>query len=292
MSTLSNPVPQVELRDGASVPQVGFGVFLVPPAETERAVSLALESGYRHIDTAASYRNEAEVGRAVRASGIDRSEVFVTTKCLNSDHGYEQVKRGCHASLELLDVGAIDLFLIHWPVPSTDLYLDTWRAFIDLQAEGLVHSIGVSNFQPAHLERLVVETGVTPSINQVELHPWLQQGELLRVHDELGIVTEAWSPLARGAALAHPLLGAIAERHQRTPAQVVLRWHVQAGRVVIPKSVTPARIRENIDIFGFELDDDEVAAIGEIDRGERIGPDPDSFVAQQIGPGPGPFGAP
>ena len=277
MSTLSNPVPEVELRDGVTVPQLGFGVFLVPPAETEQVVAQALESGYRHIDTAAGYRNEAEVGSAVRSSSVDRSAIFVTTKCFNSDHGYDAATRACHTSLELLDIGAIDLYLIHWPVPAQDLYVDTWRAFIDLQAEGLVRSIGVSNFQPAHLERLVAETDVAPTVNQIELHPWLQQAELRRLHGDLGIVTEAWSPLARGRALDHPVLGAIAERHGRTPAQVVLRWHVQLGNIVIPKSVTPERIRENIDVFGFELDGDELAAIGDIDRGERIGPDPDTF---------------
>jgi diketogulonate reductase-like aldo/keto reductase len=277
MSTASSPVPDIDLRDGVSVPQLGFGVFLVPPAETEGVVAQALESGYRHIDTAAGYRNEAEVGNAVRNSSIDRAAVFVTTKCFNTDHGYDAATRACHTSLELLDIGGIDLYLIHWPVPAQDLYVETWQAFIDLQAEGLVRSIGVSNFQPAHLERLVAETGVAPTVNQIELHPWLQQAELREVHRNLGIVTEAWSPLARGRALDHPVLGAIAEHHGRTPAQVVLRWHVQLGNVVIPKSVTPERIRENIDVFGFELDGDELAAIGDIDRGERIGPDPETF---------------
>jgi 2,5-diketo-D-gluconate reductase A len=277
MSTLTNPVPEIELHDGVGVPALGFGVFLVPPALTEAVVALAFESGYRHIDTASGYRNEAEVGSAVRACGIERSSIFVTTKCLNTDHGYEAAKRACHSSLELLDIGAIDLYLIHWPVPAQDLYVETWRAFIDLKAEGLVRSIGVSNFQPAHLERLIAETGVVPTVNQIELHPWLQQAELRRFHSEHGIVTEAWSPLARGRALDHPVLAAIGERHRRTPAQVVLRWHLQLGNVVIPKSVTPERIRENIDVFGFELDRDELAAIGDIDRGERIGPDPETF---------------
>jgi 2,5-diketo-D-gluconate reductase A len=274
-----NPIPEIELRDAGRIPQLGFGVFLVPPAETERAVVLALEAGYRHVDTAAAYRNEAEVASAIRASSVERSSIFLTTKCPNGDHGYEQATRACQASVERLGGGPLDLYLIHWPVPSQDLYVDTWRAFIDLQEEGLVRSIGVSNFQPAHLDRLVAETGVTPSVNQVELHPWLQQPQLRRKHEELGIVTEAWSPLARGRALDHPLLGAIGERHSRTPAQVILRWHLQLGNVVIPKSVTPDRIRENIDIFGFQLDSDEVAAIGDLDRGERIGPNPDTFVA-------------
>ena len=278
MSTNTNPIPEIELRDGNTIPQLGYGVFLVPPAETERAVAAALEAGYRHIDTAAAYRNEAEVGSAIRASGIERSSIFLTTKCFNDDQGYERAKRACHESLERLDTGPLELYLIHWPVPSRDLYVDTWRAFIDLAAEGLVRSIGVSNFQPAHLDRLVTETGVTPSVNQVELHPWLQQHELRRKHDELAIVTEAWSPLARGRALDNPLLEVIGQRHARSPAQVVLRWHLQIGNVVIPKSVTPERIRENIDVFGFELTADEIAAIGDLDRGERIGPDPDTFV--------------
>jgi 2,5-diketo-D-gluconate reductase A len=277
MSILTNPVPEIELRDGTRIPQLGFGVFLVPPAETERTVAEALEVGYRHIDTAAGYRNETEVGRAVRDSALPRSEVFVTTKVFNDAHGYEKAKSATHDSLERLDLGPIDLYLIHWPVPAQDLYVETWRAFIDLQAEGLVRSIGVSNFQPAHLERLIEETGVTPAVNQIELHPRLQQAELRRLHGELGIVTEAWSPLARGGLLDDPVIGEIAASRKRTPAQVVLRWHVQIGNVVIPKSVTPERIRENIDVFGFELGPDEVAAIGDLERGERIGPDPDTF---------------
>ena len=190
----------IELRGGARIPQLGFGVFLVPPPETAQTVSLALDAGYRHIDTATGYANEAGVGEAARASGIDRGGLFITTKCTNDDHGYEQAKAACHVSLEQLDLGPIDLYLIHWPVPSKALYVDTWRAFIDLQAEGLVRSIGVSNFQPEHLERLVAETGVTPAVNQIELHPRLTQQELRRLHAQLGIVTEAWSPLARGTA--------------------------------------------------------------------------------------------
>jgi 2,5-diketo-D-gluconate reductase A len=277
MSTLTNPVPEIELRDGAHVPQLGFGVFLVPPAETERTVADALEVGYRHIDTASGYRNETEVGRAVRASGLPRSEVFVTTKCFNDAHGYDKATSATHDSLERLDLGPIDLYLIHWPVPAQDLYVETWRAFIDLQAEGLVRSIGVSNFQPAHIERLIEETGVTPAVNQIELHPRLQQAELRRLHGELGIVTEAWSPLARGGLLDDPVVGEIASTRKRTPAQIVLRWHVQIGNVVIPKSVTPERIRENIDVFDFELGPDEIAAIGDLERGERIGPDPETF---------------
>jgi diketogulonate reductase-like aldo/keto reductase len=284
--TSTSGVPMIELRDQARIPQLGFGVFLVPPPETARAVSLALEAGYRHIDTAAQYANEAGVGQAVRASGIPRSEVFVTTKCANPDHGYEQARAACRMSLERLDLGPIDLYLIHWPVPSRDLYVDTCRAFIELQAEGLVRSIGVSNFQPAHLERLIAETGVAPVVNQIELHPRLAQRELRRLHAELGIVTEAWSPLARGELLDDPAVVAIAQRHGRTPAQVLIRWHLQIGNVVIPKSVTPARIAENFDVFGFELTAEEIAAIDALDRGERIGPDPDTFVTPVTNPQP------
>jgi diketogulonate reductase-like aldo/keto reductase len=276
----------VALRDGATIPQLGFGVFLVPPAETERAVSQALAAGYRHIDTAAQYANEKGVGDAVRASGIDRSQLFITTKCPNPDHGYEQARAAAHASLERLDLGPIDLYLIHWPVPSRDLYVETWRAFIDLAAEGVVRSIGVSNFQPAHLERVIAQTGVTPAVNQIELHPRLTQPQLRHLHAELGIVTEAWSPLARGEMLADPLVAQIAERHQRTAAQVLIRWHLQIGNVVIPKSVTPRRIEENIDVFGFELSAEEITAIDGLDRGERIGPDPDTFVTPLTNPQP------
>ncbi len=272
--------PMIECNDGARIPQLGFGVFLVPPPETARAVSLALETGYRHIDTAAAYANETGVGEALRASGIERSELFITTKCANADHGYEQAKAACRASLERLDLGPIDLYLIHWPVPSRDDYLDTWRAFIELAAEGLVRSIGVSNFQPTHLQRLVAETGVSPAVNQIELHPRLQQPELRQLHAQLGIVTEAWSPLARGRVLEDPVVVAIADAHERTAAQVLIRWHLQLGNVVIPKSVTPRRIEENFAVFDFELTPAEMAAIGGLDRGERIGPNPDTFVNQ------------
>jgi diketogulonate reductase-like aldo/keto reductase len=277
MATLTNPVPDIELADGVHIPQLGFGVFLVPPGETEKTVGAALESGYRHIDTASGYRNETEVGRALRASGLERSELFVTTKLGNDDHGYEEARRAFHASLERLDLSHVDLYLIHWPLPMRDRYVDTWRAFTELQAEGLVRSIGVSNFQPAHLRRLIEETGVTPTVNQIELHPHLSQPELRRLHGELGIATEAWSPLARGDVLADTAIADVAKRAGRTAAQVVLRWHLQIGNIVIPKSVTPERIRENIDVFDFALSAEDVAMIEGLDRGERIGPDPDNF---------------
>jgi len=267
----------IALRDGATLPRVGFGVFLVPEAETAPAVAAALEAGYRAVDTAAAYRNERAVGEAVRASGLPREEVFVTTKCFNTDHGYEEAKRAAHESLERLDIGPLDLYLIHWPVPARDRYVETWQAFIELRDEGLVRSIGVSNFLPAHLERLIAETGETPVVNQVELHPRFPQEELRGVHEKLGIATVAWSPLARGAMLDDPVIGAIAREHGRSPAQVVLRWHRQRGNAVVVKSVTPARIRENLDVLGFELSDEQVEAISGLDNATRIGPDPETF---------------
>jgi diketogulonate reductase-like aldo/keto reductase len=278
MSSSTENVPSIPLRGGEEIPQLGFGVFQVPPADTAEVTTRALLAGYRHIDTAAAYRNEAAVGQAVRASGLPREEVFVTTKCFNDDHGFEQAKRALRASLDRLEMAHVDLYLIHWPVPSQDNYVDTWRAFIELQEEGLARSIGVSNFQPAHLERVISETGVTPAVNQVELHPRFQQAGLRREHEELGIVTEAWSPLAQGAVLDDPVIGKIAANHDRTPGQVVLRWHLQIGNVVFPKSVTPERIEENFDVFGFLLTDGEMAEIESLDAGDRIGPDPDTFV--------------
>jgi 2,5-diketo-D-gluconate reductase A len=263
---------------GAEIPQLGFGVFQVPPRDTYEVVTRALEVGYRHIDTAAAYGNEAAVGQAVRASGLDRSEVFITTKCFNDDHGYERARHAFSASLERLDCEYVDLYLIHWPVPVNDRYVETWRAFIELQAEGLTRAIGVSNFQPAHLERVVRETGVTPSINQVELHPHLQQAPLRKLHEELGIVTEAWSPLAQGQVLDDPPIVEIATAHSKSPGQVVIRWHLQLGNVVIPKSVTPDRIAENFDVFDFQLSDAEMASIETLEKNTRIGPDPDTFV--------------
>jgi 2,5-diketo-D-gluconate reductase A len=278
MSTTSSQIPQLPLRDGEQIPQLGFGVFQVPPRETEEVVAQALTTGYRHIDTAAAYRNEGAVGQAIRASGLDRGEVFVTTKCFNDDHGYEQAKHALAASLERLEMSHVDLYLIHWPVPIHDRYVETWKAFIEARAEGLVRSIGVSNFNPAHLERIIRETGETPSINQVELHPYFQQRGLRREHEQLGILTEAWSPLAQGRVLDDPAIVAIADAHGKTPGQVVIRWHLQLGNVVIPKSVTPARIEENLDVFDFELSAAEMDSIEGLDRGMRIGPDPETFV--------------
>jgi diketogulonate reductase-like aldo/keto reductase len=278
MSSATNQVPNIPLRGDVEIPQLGFGVFQVPPEDTAEATTLALQAGYRHIDTASAYGNEAEVGQAVRAAGLDRSEVFITTKCFNDDQGHQQAHKAFKASLDRLGVDYVDLYLIHWPVPSRDKYVETWQAFIELQNEGVVRSIGVSNFQPAHLRRIIDETGVTPAINQVELHPLLQQAGLRREHEELGIVTEAWSPLAQGAVLDDPVITEIAEAHSKSAGQVVIRWHLQLGNVVIPKSVTPERIEQNFDVFDFHLSEREMAAIEELDAGRRTGPDPDTFV--------------
>jgi 2,5-diketo-D-gluconate reductase A len=279
MITSTSPVPTIPLRGGAEIPQLGFGVFQVPPAQTIEVVAQALSIGYRHIDTAAAYGNEAQVGEAIRASGLDRDEVFVTTKCWNDDQGYEEAKRACRRSLERLGFDYIDLYLIHWPVPARERYLATWRAFIELQAEGHARSIGVSNFLRAHLQRVIAETGETPAINQIELHPYYQQRELRSEHERLGIVTEAYSPLGQAMVLEDPVIVAIAQAHSRTPAQVVLRWHLQIGNVTIPKSVTAERIRQNLEVFDFELTDAEMHEIDELDSGRRIGPDPETFVS-------------
>ena len=278
MSSQAQQVPTLPLGESEQIPQLGYGVFQVPPKETEQPVAEALEAGYRHIDTAAAYRNEGGVGLALRTSGIPRDELFVTTKCWNDDQGYEQAKRACRESLNRLELSHLDLYLIHWPVPAHDRYVETWKAFVELQQEGLVRSIGVSNFEPEHLERVIAETGVTPAINQVELHPHFQQVGLRREHERLGVLTEAWSPLGQGLELEDPVIVEIAQAHGKTPAQTIIRWHLQLGNVVIPKSVTPSRIAENFDVFDFELSDAQMQAIDARDAGTRIGPDPDTFV--------------
>lgn len=270
-------VPTITLNNGVDVPQVGFGVFLVPPEETEAVVSAALEAGYRHLDTAALYGNEAEVGRSIAASGIDRGDLFVTTKCWNSDQGYDPARVAFARSLDLLQMDYVDLYLIHWPTPQRDLYVDTWRAFEEIHAKATARAIGVSNFQPRHLQRLLDECDVVPAVNQVELHPRLQQSELRGFHERHGIVTEAWSPLARGGLLDDPVIEQLADRHDVSAAQVILRWHLEIGNVVIPKSVNPGRMASNIDVFGFELDASDHEAISRLDSGQRIGPDPDHF---------------
>jgi 2,5-diketo-D-gluconate reductase A len=270
-------VPTVTLNNGVEIPQLGFGVFQIPDAETTAAVSAALKAGYRSIDTAAVYGNEAGVGAALAASDIAREELFLTTKLWNADQGYDSTLRAFDASLAKLGLEYIDLYLIHWPTPARDLYRESWQAIEKLVADGRIRAAGVSNFQPAHLRRLLEGTSLVPAVNQIELHPGLQQSELRALHADLGIVTEAWSPLAQGAVLAEPALTEIAERHGKSPAQVVLRWHLQLGNVVIPKSVTPARIHDNIDVFDFALGDEELTAIAALDRGLRTGPDPDTL---------------
>jgi 2,5-diketo-D-gluconate reductase A len=277
-ASASPAAPSITLAGGVEIPQIGFGVFQVPREETAGAVAAALETGYRHIDTAAAYRNERPVGEALRDSGLPREEVFVTTKCWNDNQGHAEALAAFDKSDERLGPGPVDLYLIHWPVPAHDRYLDTWRAFIELRGAGRARAIGVSNFQVAHLHRLIEHTAVAPAINQIELHPYFQQAELRRAHADMGIVTEAWSPLAQGLVLEDPAIVRIAAAHDKSPAQIVIRWHLQLGNVVIPKSVTPARIASNFDVFDFELGDDEMAAIEELDAGRRIGPDPDRFV--------------
>ncbi|MFJ4440362.1 aldo/keto reductase [Streptomyces sp. NPDC088923] len=274
---MRTPSPTVTLNNGVLMPQLGFGVFQVPDEETTAAVTSALEAGYRSVDTAAVYGNERGVGRALASSGVPRGELFVTTKLWNDDQGYDATLRAFDASLDKLGLEYTDLYLIHWPTPARDRYVDTYRALERLLADGRTRAIGVSNFQPAHLERLVAETGVVPVVNQVELHPGLQQRELRAAHARFGIATEAWSPLAQGALLRDDALTALAAKHDRSPAQIVLRWHLQSGNIVIPKSVTPARIRENLDVFGFTLDEDDIAAVDALDRGLRTGPHPDEL---------------
>lgn len=273
---MTNQVPNVLLNNGIEIPQLGYGVYKIPPAETKATVLTALDLGYRHVDTATLYRNEAEVGEAVRESGLLRDEVFVTTKLWNDDHGYDEAMRAFDASMGRLGLEVLDLYLIHWPMPAQDRYVETWRALERLYLDGRVRAVGVSNFKSHHLRRLVDETEIVPVLNQVELHPYLQQADLRRTHAELGVVTEAWAPLARGGALlADPVVGKVADKHGRTPAQVVLRWHVERGHVVIPKSVTPARIEENAALFDFALEEEDLVVIDGLDRDGRTGSDPD-----------------
>jgi 2,5-diketo-D-gluconate reductase A len=272
-------IPNITLSDSHTIPQLGFGVFEVPPEHTVDAAVHALRTGYRHIDTAALYGNEAEVAEAIKRAGLDRDEVFVTTKVWNDDQGRDRTRRALERSLKQLGFDHVDLYLIHWPAPSQELYVDTWETLIELRDEGRTRSIGVSNFQIDHLERIIDATDVVPVLNQVELHPRLQLPELRSFHEERGIATEAWSPLGRGQILNDPVINELAESIGRTPAQVVLRWHVQLGNIVIPRSVTPSRIEENFQIFDFELDDDALQTIEQLDEGERIGPDPATFAS-------------
>ena len=270
-------VPTITLNNGVAMPQLGFGVFQVPDDETTAAVASALQTGYRSIDTAAIYGNERGVGRAIAEAGIARDDLFITSKAWNAEQGYDATLRAYDASLEKLGLDALDLYLIHWPELGDGDYAGTWRGLEALYAEGRVRAIGVSNFEPVHLARILETGSVIPAVNQVELHPAFQNRAVVAADAAAGVATEAWSPLAQGAVLQDPAVTAIAARHDRTPAQVVLRWHLQQGRVVIPKSVTPSRIAENFDVFGFDLDPAELAAIDALDRDGRTGPHPHEF---------------
>jgi 2,5-diketo-D-gluconate reductase A len=276
-------VPNIRLNNGAiagtEIPQFGFGVFQIPPAETASAVREAFAAGYRHIDTAQMYGNEEGVGEAIKDSDLSRGEVFVTTKLNNDAHGYNSAISALDESLKKLRLDYVDLYLIHWPLPHQDRYVETWKGFEKLLADGRARSIGVSNFQPAHLDRLAKETDTVPAVNQIELHPLLTQTELRKYHAEHGIATEAWSPIAQGEVLGEQTITSLADKYGKSPAQVVLRWHLQVGNIVFPKSVNPDRMRENIDVFDFELADDDVDAIEAMDAGHRTGPDPDTFGA-------------
>ncbi|PTL73286.1 2,5-diketo-D-gluconic acid reductase [Rathayibacter caricis DSM 15933] len=269
-------IPTLTLNDGTSIPQLGFGVFKVDPDETERIVSEALEAGYRHIDTAAIYGNEEGVGRAIASSGLARDELYVTTKLWNGDQGRDTAPGALDRSLEKLGLDSVDLYLIHWPSPAQDRYVESWEAMQELQAAGRTRSIGVSNFLVPHLERLLAETEVVPAVDQIELHPYHQQPTVTAFGAQHGIATEAWGPLGQGKypLLELPVITGAAEAHDVTPAQVVLRWHLDRGHIVFPKSSTRARIVENIDVFGFELTDDERDAITALERAGRVGGDP------------------
>jgi 2,5-diketo-D-gluconate reductase A len=272
--------PSISLNDGNSVPQVGLGVWQTPPEDTERAVATALDAGYRHIDTAAAYDNEREVGRALKNaanSDVAREDVFLVTKLWNADQGFDRTLAAFDASMGRLGVQYLDLYLIHWPMPAKNAFAETFKAFATLRDQGRVRSIGVSNFEPEHLRILVDATGIVPAVNQIELHPLLQQQELREVHAQLGIATEAWSPLGQGSLLSNPTVTAVADAHGKTAAQVLIRWHIQLGNIVIPKSVTPERIVSNFDVFDFELSERDMASISSLGDGTRLGPDPRTF---------------
>ncbi len=272
---MTQPVPTVTLNNGIAMPQIGFGVFRIPDEDTEAVVRQAIDCGYRSIDTASLYGNERGVGRAIAGCGLPRSDLFVTTKLWNDDQGRDRARPALDASLDRLGLDYVDLYLIHWPKPSKNLYVETWQALVELASAGRARAVGVSNFQPDHLDAVVTHSGVVPAANQIELHPFLQQDRVRRYDADHGIATVAWSPLGQAKSIEDPVIGGIARRHGRTPAQVILRWHLQCGTVVIPKSSSPARMRENLDILDFVLDEQDLAAIAALDAGLRFGPDPD-----------------
>jgi 2,5-diketo-D-gluconate reductase A len=274
MSTVE--VPSIAMNDGRPIPAIGFGTFPHDGDDSEDTAVHAIEAGYRLLDTALRYENEVRIGRAVARCGLPRDQVLVSTKLAGRHHGYDETVAGFHESLRNLALDHVDMYLIHWPLPRLDKYVESWKAMIALREQGLITTIGVSNFTEAHLTRLIDETGVVPAVNQVEMHPFFPQTELRAFHAEHGIVTESWSPMGRGELLANPVVAGIAEAHGVTPAQAILRWHVQLGVVPIPKSADPARQRANIDLFGFALDDDEVAALTALERGRIWGQDPDT----------------
>jgi diketogulonate reductase-like aldo/keto reductase len=274
--------PSITLNNGVSIPQLGLGVFQVPPDDAQRVVETAFEAGYRHIDTAAAYNNESGVGAAIKASGLSREEVFVTTKLRNGDQGFSEALAAYDESCRRLGLEQIDLYLIHWPYPSADRYVDSWRALERLYAEQRIRAVGVSNFLPEHLERLAAETALVPAVNQIELHPTYQQREVVDYSKTHSIAVESYSPLGQGADLEHPTVVDLAETYSRSPAQVILRWHLQRGYIVIPKSNSAERIKSNIDVFDFSLAESELNAITAMEDGNRVGGDPRTFALSQI----------
>jgi len=270
-------VPRITLNNGTVIPQLGFGVYQVEPDQTKDATLTALEVGYRHIDTAQMYGNEKGVGAAVRESGLDRADVFVTSKLNNGFHAYDDAIAAFDQTMETLGLEYLDLFLVHWPLPTVSDYVETWRAMEKIYAGDRCRAIGVSNFQPDHLRRLTKESDIVPAVNQIEVHPYLTQTEVRAANAELAIATQAWSPIAQGAVLDDPTINEIAQRVGKSPAQVTLRWHLQRGDIVFPKSVTRGRVEENFDLFDFELSADDIHLINVLNRDERTGPDPDVF---------------